>query len=107
MYIGDTHILTNKAFRATLGVYSQMRKQHASAYLLLHIISADTNTSIEEYDRRIGRAIRGTDIVGQLDNGKIYTLLPQAGLENMPQIEKRFMASGLSCTVVTQGVDYA
>ncbi len=107
MYIGDTHILTNKAFRATLGVYSQMRKQHASAYLLLHITSADTNSSIEEYDRRIGRAIRGTDIVGQLDNGKIYTLLPQAGLENMPQIEKRFLASGLSCTVVTQGVDYA
>ena len=100
MYINDTHILSNKAFRATLGVYSQMRKQHASAYLLLNVISIDNNTSIEEYDRRIGRAIRGTDIAGQMDNGKIYALLPQAGLENMPQIEKRFLASGLSCTVV-------
>jgi len=100
MYISDTHILTNKAFRATLGVYSQMRKQHATAYLLLHVISLDNNTSIEEYDRRIGRAIRGTDIAGQMDNGRIFALLPQAGLENMPQIEKRFLASGLSCTVV-------
>ena len=99
MYINDTHILANKAFRATLGVYSQMRKQHASAYLLLNVISMDNNTTIEEYDRRIGRAIRGTDIAGQMDNGKIYALLPQAGLENMPQIEKRFLASRLTCTV--------
>ena len=100
MYINYTHILTEKAFRATLGVYSQMRKQHASAYLLLNVNSMDNNTSIEEYDRRIGQAIRGTDISGQLENGRIYALLPQAGLENMPQIEKRFLASGLSCTVV-------
>ena len=100
MYINDTHILTDKAFRATLGVYSQMRKQRATAYLLLNVISLDNNTSIEEYDRRIGRAIRGTDIAGQMDNGKIFALLPQAGLENMSQIEKRFLASGLSCTVV-------
>ena len=101
MYISDTHILTNKAFRATLGVYSQMRKQHASAYLLLNVINMDDNTSIEEYDRRIGRAIRGTDIAGQMDNGRIFALLPQAGLENMSQIEKRFLAAGLTCTVAS------
>jgi UDP-glucuronate decarboxylase len=101
MYIKDTHILTDKAFRATLGVYSQMRKQHASAYILLNVISTDNNTSIEEYDRRIGHAIRGTDIAGQMNNGKIYALLPQASLENMPQIEKRFLASGLNCTVAS------
>lgn len=101
MYINDTHILTDKAFRATLGVYSQMRKQHASAYLLLNVNSMDNNTSIEEYDRRIGRAIRGTDIAGQLNNGRICALLPQASLENMPQIEKRFLASRLYCTVAS------
>lgn len=101
MYIHETHILTDKAFRATLGVYNQMRKQRAAAYLLLEVKSMDSNTSIEEFDRRVGRATRSTDIAGQLENGKIYVLLPQASLENMPQIERRFLASGLSCAVVS------
>ena len=90
MYIHETHILTDKAFRATLGVYNQMRKQRAAAYLLLEVKSMDSNTSIDEFDRRVGRATRSTDIAGQLENGKIYVLLPQASLENMPQIERRF-----------------
>ncbi len=101
MYIRNTHILTDKAFRSTLSVYSQMRKKRASAYLLLSVESVDNIISIEEYDRRIGRAIRSTDIAGKLDNGRLYVLLPQASLDNLPQIEKRFHASGLICTVTS------
>jgi hypothetical protein len=61
----------------------------------------DSIVSIEEYDRRIGQAIRRTDIAGRLNNGQLYVLLPQASLENMPQIEKRFLASGLICMVAS------
>jgi hypothetical protein len=99
MYIENTHILTDKAFRSTLSVYSQMRKKRAAHYLLLSVNSVDPIASIEEYDRRIGRATRRTDIAGRLNNGRLYVLLPQASLDNMPQIEKRFLASGLICTV--------
>ncbi len=101
MYIRNTHILTDNAFRSTLNVYSQMRKKRAAAYLLLSVQSVDNIISIEEYDRRIGHAIRSTDIAGKLDNGRLYVLLPQASLENLPQIEKRFLASGLICTVAS------
>ena len=81
MYIKNTHILTDTAFRSTLKVYSQMRKQHAARYLLLSIRGVQTIATIEEYDRRIGQATRRTDIAGKLDNGQLYVLLPQAGLE--------------------------
>ena len=99
MYIENTHILTDKAFRETLSVYSAMRKKRAAAYLLLSVQSVDGVDSIEEFDRRIGRATRSTDIAGRLKNGQIFVLLPQASLDNMPQIEKRFKASGLTCAV--------
>jgi len=99
MYIENTHILTDKAFRSTLSVYSQMRKKRAAKYLLLSIRGVNPGLSIEEYDRRIGQATRRTDIAGRLNSGQLYVLLPQAGLENIQQIEKRFLASGLICTV--------
>ena len=102
MYIRNTHILSDKAFRPTLAVYSQMSKQRASAYLLLTVESVDGVVSVEEYDRRIGRAIRSTDIAGKLSNGRFYVLLPQATLENLPQIEKRFLSSGLTCSVASK-----
>ena len=81
MYIENTQILTDKAFRSTLGVYSQMRKKRAAKYLLLSVQGVDPIVSIEEYDRRIGQATRRTDIAGRLRNGQLYVLLPQAGLE--------------------------
>ncbi|MBN1777835.1 MAG: hypothetical protein JW811_06900 [Clostridiales bacterium] len=102
MYIENTHILTDRAFRSTLSVYSQMRKKRAAKYLLLSVHSVAPVASIEEYDRRIGLATRRTDIAGRLDNGQLYVLLPQASLDNMPQIEKRFLASGLICAVSSQ-----
>ncbi len=101
MYIQNTHILTDKAFRSTLSVYSQMRKKRAAQYLLLAVQSADGVLSVEEYDRRIGRATRRTDIAGRLQNGQLYVLLPQASLDNMPQIERRFLSNGLRCTVTS------
>ncbi len=101
MYIENTHILTDKAFRSTLSVYSQMRKKRAAQYLLLAVESADGVLTLEEYDRRIGKATRRTDIAGKLQNGQMYVLLPQASLDNMPQIERRFLASGLRCTVTS------
>ena len=101
MYIPNTHILTDKTFRQTLNVYSQMRKKRASAYLLLHVESVDNIASVEEIDRRIGLALRSTDIAGRLSNGQFYALLPQASLESLPQIEKRFHSAGLTCTVAS------
>ena len=93
--------MTAKAFRSTISVYSKMRRQRASSYLLLSINNTTDNYSIRELDQRIGRAIRSTDIAGQLENGSIYVMLPQATLDNFPQIEKRFLSAGLTCSVTS------
>lgn len=106
MYIANTHILTDKAFRSALGVYQNIRKRRSGQYLLVKVSSAATLTP-GEYDMRIGRAVRSTDLVGQLTDGQILVLFPQAASGNLPQIEARFKAQGLMCELVSQEVAYA
>lgn len=60
-----------------------------------------------EMDCSIGTVTRTTDLAGHTDDGAYFVLLPQASVENMPQIESRFMNAGLTCEVVPQEVAYA
>jgi hypothetical protein len=60
-----------------------------------------------DMDRSIGSVTRTTDLTGRTDDGTYFVLLPQASVDNMPQIENRFMKAGLSCEVVPQEVAYA
>ncbi len=107
MYLEGTHILADKAFRSALGVYQRMRKQRTSSYLLLRVKSIPGESDLREMDLCIGRVTRTTDVTGRTDDGTYFVLLPQASVENMPQIEDRFMKAGLSCEVVSQEVAYA
>lgn len=99
LYLEGTMILGDKAFREAMGVYRTMRKQKASSFLLLRVHAAEGEISIEEMDERLRKAVRTTDIIGRLDNGTYYALLPQAGIENLPQIDNRFLNAGLVKTV--------
>ncbi len=107
MYLEDTHILADKAFRSALGVYQRMRKQRTSSYLLLRVKSIAGEVPLMEMDRFIGSVTRTTDLTGRTDDGTYFVLLPQASVDNMPQIESRFMKAGLVCEVVPQEVAYA
>lgn len=106
MYLENTHILTSNAFRSTLDVYENMRKQRTGKYLLMRIESGRA-LDPEELDRRIGRITRSTDILGQMEDGAFYALFPQAEEEEVPLITARFEAQGLRCEVVSQEVAYA
>ncbi len=107
MYLEGTHILADKAFRSALSVYQRMRKQRTSSYLLLRVKSLSGESTLMEMDCSIGTVTRTTDLAGHTDDGAYFVLLPQASVENMPQIESRFMKAGLTCEVVPQEVAYA
>ena len=107
MYLEGTHILADKAFRSALGVYQRMRKQRTSSYLLLRVKSLSGEADLPEMDRCIGSVTRTTDVTGCTDDGVYFVLLPQASVDNMPQIENRFLKAGLTCEVVPQEVAYA
>ena len=106
MYLEDTQILNDSAFRAALGVYQNMRKRRTGTYLLVRV-KANEHLTLEEYDRRLARAKRSTDLAGRLSDGMYYVLFPQAEAENMSPISNRLQAQGLSCEVVSQEVAYA
>lgn len=99
LYLGNTMILNDKAFRDAMGVYRSMRKKKASSFLLLRVQGIEGEIPLEEMGKRLQLALRTTDITGRLDNGIYYALLPQASVENLPQIDSRFLNAGLVKTV--------
>ncbi|MDD3213124.1 MAG: NAD(P)-dependent oxidoreductase [Eubacteriales bacterium] len=105
MYLADTRILNDQAFRSALGVYQNMRRNHTGDYLLVRLKTAGA-LSQEEMDQRIGRATRATDIVGRLNDGEYYVLFPQASTENLLQISDRFLREKIRCEVISQEVAY-
>ena len=105
VFLENTRILADHAFLSALGVYQNMRKQRTGRFLMVRL-HGDVGLSVEEYDRRIGKAIRSTDLAGRLADGAYYVLFPQAGTDNLPQISARFIAQGLQCEVVPQEANY-
>lgn len=106
LYVANTHILSETAFRNALGVYQSIRKKRTGNYLLVRVRSAVPLT-LEQYDQRIGKVARATDLVGRLSDGQILVLFPQADVNNLPKLSARFGAQGLQCEVVSQEVSYA
>ena len=94
MYLEDTRILTDRAFRMALDVYQAVRKRQSGDFLLARLRGA-WPMSAEEIDRRTGGAIRSVDLIGRLSDGEYYALFPQATAEEMPLIDRRLAAEGL------------
>ncbi len=105
MYLEDTHLLNDRAFRSALGVYQSMRRSRTGNYLLVRL-HAERTLSQEEFDQRISRATRSTDLAGRLNDQGYYVLFPQAGTENLSQINDRFLREGIRCEVISQEVAY-
>lgn len=100
IYIEGTHILTDEAFRNALDVYRDIREKRTGQHLLVRV-HASASLTIQQYDARIGRATRSTDLTGRLKDEQIYVLFPQADAENLPQIVARFEGQGLKCEAVS------
>lgn len=100
VYIEDTHILTDQAYRNALTVYRDIRRQRTGQYLLVRVWSTQA-LDIRQYDARIGRVARSTDLIGQLEDGRILILFPQADTGNLTQIVARLAEQGLQCEPIS------
>lgn len=107
VYLDHTHIMTGMAFRSALGVYQRMKKQGTSNYILLRVKKNTGDTPPVEMDRSLGAVTRTTDLAARIDNGDYLVLLPQADMQDMPQIKSRFKKTGLACEVVAAEAEYA
>ena len=101
LYYEGTHILMPEALRATLGIYQAIRQQRTGDYLLVRL-RLEREMSIEVLDGCLGRLVRSTDLVGQLEDGAYYVLFPQATAQQLPTIEARFNNFGIRCEVVSE-----
>ncbi len=101
LYIEGTHILTAEAFRSALGVYQNIRQRRMGEYVLVRL-QTDREMEPEVLDRYVGKLVRSTDLVGQLDNGSYCVLFPQASVERMPAISARFNSYGIKCEVLSE-----
>ncbi len=106
LYFENTHILTPAAFRETLGVYQSIRQQHTGSHVLV-ALKMNRELSLEVMDKYIGRLLRSTDVVGMLDDGQYYVLLPQATTDRIPAIDARFNSYGIHCEVVAEDIAIA
>ncbi len=102
MYIEHTRIMTDKAFLNKLGIYQRMKKQGIAEFLFLKVASIGAKHTLNDMAREVGSVIRETDIVGRLNDGSYYVLLPQADENHLPELVQRFARAGLSCDLVRQ-----
>lgn len=103
IYIEDTHILCDSAFRSALEVYKNIRKRRKGQYLLVRVNNAETMEHVK-VDSCIRYVIRANDLAGQLSDGHYYILFPQATTENMEQINMRFRANAKKCDLYLEEV---
>ena len=74
MYLEDTRILTDRAFRCAR-VYQAVRKRQSGDFLLARLRGA-WPMSAEEIDRRTGGAIRSVDLIGA-ERRRVLRAVPQ------------------------------
>ena len=84
-------------FRTALGVYQNIRQRRMGEYVLVRL-QTDQEMEPEVLDRYVGKLVRSTDLVGQLDNGSYCVLFPQASVERMPAISARFNSYGIQAS---------
>jgi hypothetical protein len=105
MYLDDSRILTDQAFQAALKVFQDMRRQHRGSFQLARL-QRNPLLNPDEYRRRLNRSIRSTDIVGQLQDGSLCAIFPQAEAEDMRRLLRRLEAQGILLQILSQEASY-
>ena len=106
MYVEDSFVLTDQAFRTALRVFQDIRKQRKGSFLLARLLRNPV-MNLEEYCCRLNRVIRSTDLVGYLEDGCLCAIFPQAEVEDMERIMKRLKAQGILLEILSQEANCA
>lgn len=94
IYIGSTNILYYEEFRAELEAISQASEELQYPFSLGRILYNE-EVSYEELYATLSKLIRGTDIVGCDENGKVHVILLFVPPSARSYTEKRFQEAGL------------
>ncbi len=96
-YVEGTNVLDESAFTQLAKAFFDAREKGLTEYVLLEILTEDGN--YESAGKTLGSAIRQTDYLGILKEGKLYALLSNTNKENIGSIKERFRSAGYECRV--------
>ena len=96
-YVEGTNVLDEDAFTHLAKAYSDAKDKGLTEYMLLEILTGGEN--YERVGRAVGSAIRQTDYLGILKQGKLHALLSNTNKENIGGIQERFRSAGYECRV--------
>ena len=96
-YVEGTNVLDESAFTQLAKAFFDAREKGLTEYVLLEILTEDEN--YENVGKTLGNAIRQTDYLGILKEGKLYALLSNTNKDNISGIRERFRSAGYECRV--------
>ena len=96
-YVEGTNVLDEGAFTMLAKAFSDAREKGLTEYVLLEILAGGEN--YEDVAGTLGSAIRQTDYLGILKEGRLYALMSNTSRDNVAGIMERFKSAGYECRV--------
>ncbi len=96
-YLEGTNILETEAFKSLLGAFISASKRGLTicTVLCIEVIEND----FEKAGEILSDKLRKTDYLGQLEDGKLYTLLSNTNKDDAAFVIKRFLESGYESSI--------
>jgi hypothetical protein len=91
-YKEGTKILEKEAFHTLINAYLKAQKRGLTECALLKIIAIKEQT--KDVEQTIGKLLRSTDYLGELENGELYVLLSNTNREGAQIVINRFSQIG-------------
>ncbi len=99
-YVEDTRMLESEAFGRLMQAYLTAQKKGLTECTVLKI-EADPSLYLE-VGKELSGKLRQTDYIGMLEDGGLYTLLPNTAREDAHYVIKRFSDAGYNSRVVDE-----
>lgn len=97
-YLPGTGLLRPAVFAEQLATACTLQEDKMAHHLLLRVTGEFKDRA--EFNDRVGRSIRSTDVAGVGTDNAVYLLMNQAGEEDLPLLTRRLGEKGLCVTAV-------
>jgi len=96
-YVEGTNVLDEEAFLQLAKAFSDAKEKGLTEYVLLEILAQEQD--YEKAASTLGSAIRQTDYMGVMRQGRLFALLPNTNEENAAGVIDRFRRAGYECRI--------
>ncbi|MCR5848957.1 MAG: NAD(P)-dependent oxidoreductase [Lachnospiraceae bacterium] len=101
-YVEGTKILAKEAFEDLMKAYLNAEREGLAECVLLRI--AESEESYAELGARLERLLRESDIMGLMEDGRLYVLLSNTQMNDSVYAINRMHENGIECEYVEDGV---